>query len=105
MQRQNATGRRLAYLRSQRNWTQEILAARLQCRGYNISRQVVAKIELGLRGVSDIWLIGFQKAFDLPIIKFFPQEVQDADMDFAKPDLPKKSRRKCQKLTKRPKKG
>ena len=58
------------------------------------------------------WLVGFQKVFRLPVIRFFPQEIQDADAEFGKRDpapLPdpkpsKKPRRKCQKLTKRPKK-
>jgi transcriptional regulator with XRE-family HTH domain len=109
MRRQNVTGRRVAYLRSRRNWTQEILVARLQCAGFDISRQTLAKIELGLRKVSDEWLTGFQKVFGLPLIQFFPQEVQDLDEELAQrvtrhlpdSDATRKSRHPCQKLTKR----
>jgi transcriptional regulator with XRE-family HTH domain len=109
MRRKNITGRQVAYWRYQNKWTQETLAARLQCLGYGISREMVANIEVGLRGVEDNWLVAFQKVFRLPIIRFFPQEIQDSDAEFGKrapaplpgPDPPKKPRRKCQKLTKR----
>jgi transcriptional regulator with XRE-family HTH domain len=112
MCRKNITGRQLAYWRYQNKWTQKILAARLQCLGFDISREMVANIEAGLRGVEDNWLVGFQRVFRIPIIRFFPQEIQESDADFGKldsaplpdPDSPKKPRRKCHKLTKRPKK-
>ncbi len=111
MRRKNITGRQLAYWRNQNRWTQKTLAARLQCLGFGISRETVATIEAGLRGVEDNWLVGFQKVFRLPLIRFFPQEIQDSDAEFGKRDpapLPdsktsKQPRRKCQKLTKRPK--
>jgi transcriptional regulator with XRE-family HTH domain len=106
MRRKNLTGRQVAYWRYQKKWTQKTLSARLQCLGFDISREMLGNIEIGLRGVEDNWLEGFQKVFGLPIIKFFPQEIQDFDAKLASnPDPPKKPRRKCQqKLTKRPKK-
>jgi transcriptional regulator with XRE-family HTH domain len=101
----------VAYWRYQKKWTQKTLAAHLQCQGYDISREMVATIEAGLRGVEDNWLVGFQKVFGLSIIEFFPKEIRDADIKFAqRPPAPlpdpastKNSRRKWQKLTKRPK--
>jgi hypothetical protein len=113
MRRKNITGRQLAYWRNQYRWTQKTLAARLQCLGFGISREMVANIEAGLRGVEDNWLVGFQKVFRLPVIRFFPQEIQDSDADYCKcasgqlsdSKPPKTPRRKCQKLTKRPKEG
>ncbi len=112
MGRKNITGRQVAYWRNQNRWTQKTLSARLECLGFDISREMVANIEAGFRGVEDNWLVGFQKVFRLPVIRFFPQDIQDADAEFGKRDpapLPdpkpsKKPRRKCQKLTKRPKK-
>ncbi|MBU6411382.1 MAG: hypothetical protein KGR98_13435 [Verrucomicrobia bacterium] len=112
MRRKNITGRQVAYWRYQNKWTQETLAARLQCLGYDISRETVVKIELDLRGVEDNWLAGFQEVFGLPIIQFFPKEVRDEDARLAQrppaplpepdpPKKPKKRRRKCQQLTKR----
>jgi transcriptional regulator with XRE-family HTH domain len=113
MRGRNITGRQVAYWRYQNKWTQKTLAARLQCRGYDISREMVANIEAGLRGVEDNWLVGFQEVFGLSIVQFFPKEVRDADIEFAKhpsaplsnADPPEKHRRKCQKLTKRRKPG
>ncbi|MGA3282884.1 MAG: hypothetical protein ABSD57_00295 [Verrucomicrobiota bacterium] len=112
MRFQNVTGRRVAYLRYQQKWTQERLAAKLQCKGVDISRLSLARMEWGITKISDTVLAGLQKVFCLPIVRFFPQEIQDLDADFAKggpaplpdPEPPKQSRRKCQKLTKRSKK-
>jgi hypothetical protein len=78
----------------------------------DISRLSLARMEWGVTKISDTVLAGLQKVFGIPIVQFFPQEVQDSDADCAKrvptplpdPDPPKNPRRKCQKLTKRPKK-
>lgn len=72
-------GRAMARLRSQHNWTQEILAARLQCEGVEISRQGVARIELGHARVDEDVLVGLQKVFEIPIVRLFPKEIQDYD--------------------------
>ena len=50
---QNVTGRRMAYFRFQRKWSQKTLAAKLQCQGVDISRMGVARIELGHTRVND----------------------------------------------------
>jgi len=105
---QNVTGRRMAYFRFQRKWSQKTLAAKLQCQGVDISRMGVARIELGHTRVNDTVLEGLLRVFRLPIVLFFPQEIQDLDADYAKriadqmpnPVSTKKSR-KCQKLTKK----
>ncbi|HUZ05856.1 MAG TPA: helix-turn-helix transcriptional regulator, partial [Candidatus Paceibacterota bacterium] len=59
-------GRRMAYLRSARKWTQEILAARLQCEGVDISREGVARIELGHVRVDEEVILGLLKVFEVP---------------------------------------
>jgi len=82
MRRWNIAGRRIAYLRSQQNLSQEILAARLQCDGLDISRQMLANIEVGRKKVEDEMLPYFQRALHVPIARLFPKEVQDADKDF-----------------------
>ncbi len=112
MRRQNITGLRMAYLRSQKKWTQDRLATKLQCAGVDISRLSVARIEYGILKVNDTILAGLQKVFRIPIVLLFPQEIQDLDADFtkhianqspapAKKPRRKNSRRKCQKLTKK----
>jgi transcriptional regulator with XRE-family HTH domain len=113
MRRKNSTGRQVAYWRYQNKWTQQTLAARLQCLGFDISREMVANIEVGLRGVEDNWLVGFQRVFHIPIIRLFPQEVQDSDLEYSgrlptplpDPASLKKSQRKCHELTKQRKRA
>jgi transcriptional regulator with XRE-family HTH domain len=108
MRRQNITGLRVAYLRSQKKWTQQILAAKLQCEDVDITRLSVARIEYGVLKVSDTVLVGLQRVFRVPIVQFFPQQVQILDEKFAQrivtqlqnPSSTNKPRRKCQKLTK-----
>lgn len=112
MRRKNITGRQVAYWRYQNKWTQQTLAARLQCLGFDISREMVANIEVGLRGVEDNWLVAFQKVFRISVIQLFPQEVQILDAVLARRDpapspasapieKPTQSPKKCPKLTKR----
>lgn len=84
MRRQNiVVGRVMARLRSEKNWTQEILAARLQCEEVEISRQGVARIELGHVKVNEDVIVGLVKVFRVPIVRLFPKEIQDLDGKFA----------------------
>ena len=83
MRSRNVIGRTVSRLRYERNWTQDILVARLQCEGVDISRQMLARIELGHTKVSDAILIGLHRVFRIPIVRFFPQEVQILDERFA----------------------
>jgi len=111
MCRKNITGRQVAYWRSQKKWTQEILAAKLQAAGVEISRLSVARIEYGILKVDDTVLAGLQRVFRLPIIQLFPEEAQILDAQLAQrlsiqlsdPTKIKKPPLKCQELTKRQK--
>lgn len=81
----------------------------LQLKGQDVSRDVLARMELGITRVNIELLLALQGVFCLPIIRFFPKDIQDLDALFSQrpgvplpdPDPPKKPRRKCQKLTKR----
>jgi transcriptional regulator with XRE-family HTH domain len=79
MRRRNVTGRRLAYLRSEQEMTQDTLAARLQCEGLDITRDVLANMESGRTEVSDDHLPFFQKALRVPIVLFYSKEIQERD--------------------------
>ena len=95
MRRRNIIiGRAVAQLRSEQNWTQEILAARLQCEGFDISRQAVARIELGHTKVNEDCILGLQIVFRVQIIRLFPKNIQELDAKFARlaADQPLKSR-------------
>lgn len=52
----NITGSRIRLARQQQHLTQEDLAARLQLAGLNHSRNTIAKIESGVRQLTDIEL-------------------------------------------------
>jgi transcriptional regulator with XRE-family HTH domain len=79
----NFIGRRIAYLRSERNLSQEVLVARLQCEGLDISRDVLANIETGRTEVKDALLPYFQRALRVQIVRLFPTCVQVLDEKLA----------------------
>ena len=79
MRRLNIIGRAVARLRFERGWTQEILAARLQCEGANISRDMLANIESGRSQITDRHIEAFQKVFKVRIVMLFPNPVQELD--------------------------
>lgn len=83
MRRLNIIGQTVAKLRCERGWTQETLAARMQCHKVDISREVLANIESGRTQINDLHIMGFQKAFGLRIVRLFPQVVQELDEQLA----------------------
>jgi transcriptional regulator with XRE-family HTH domain len=82
-QQRNVTGRRIAYLRSEQNLSQEVLVARLQCEGLDISRDVLANIETGRTEVKDAVLPYFQRALRVQIVRLFPKCVEVLEEKFA----------------------
>lgn len=93
MRRLNIIGRTVARLRFERGWTQEILAARLQCEGANISRDMLANIESGRSQITDRHIEGFQKVFQVRIVTLFPNPVQELDAKLAARETTVKGRR------------
>ena len=68
----NIIGRNIARLRVQQNWTQNILAARMQLRGCYITRDIIASIETQRSGVVDWRIAHFAKLFGVPVSELFP---------------------------------
>ena len=58
---QNIIGQNIAKKRSALGWSQEQFAAKLQVKGWDISRGTVAKIESRIRLVTDIELLFLAK--------------------------------------------
>ena len=83
MRRLNIIGPAVTKLRFEREWTQEILAARLQCQGVNVSRDMLANIESGRTQITDEHIMAFQQVFGVRIILFFPKSVQELDEKYA----------------------
>jgi ribosome-binding protein aMBF1 (putative translation factor) len=79
----NLIGRAIVRLRFERGWTQEILAARMQCQGANVSRDMVVNMELGRTQITDRHISAFQKVFGVCVIELFPKAVQELDEKLA----------------------
>ncbi len=65
----NIVGQRVRLARQQRKTrlTQKELAAKLQLQGWDADRVVVAKIEVGIRQVTDIELVKLAKALGVTV--------------------------------------
>ena len=74
--RNNIVGYRVRIARKQHKppLTQESLAARLQLAGWDIGRAGVAKIELGLRQVTDIEVVKLAAALDVSVTWLFQDD-------------------------------
>jgi transcriptional regulator with XRE-family HTH domain len=73
----NIIGKRIRLARKNLNppLTQEKLAAKLEASGFNISRDIVAKIETGEREVNDIEIMAFAKILKVPIESLFDKQL------------------------------
>lgn len=67
----NAVGPRIKVLREQKKLSQERMAAKLGVVGWDATRFMVAKIETGLRCVTDQELIIIAKVLNVPIQEIF----------------------------------
>ena len=92
MRRRNAIGRVVSRLRFERNWSQDVLAARLQCEGVDVSRDMLANIESGRSKVTEDFIIGCQRVFQIQIILLFSKEVRELDEKLAQRNAAKSSK-------------
>lgn len=67
----NAVGPVIRKLRNERAWTQEILAAKIQLRGWDCTRSWLAKIEAQQVCVKDFELLYFAAVFEKTLEKLF----------------------------------
>ena len=68
----NVVGPQIRKLRYQRNWSQNMLAIKLQIEGWDISRSGVAKIECRLVHVDDYRLFYFARVFKVTFADLLP---------------------------------
>ena len=69
----NITGRQIARLRTENGLSQDGLAGKCQRAGWDISRGTLAKIEAGVRCVSDEELLLLAKALEVSVSDLFPK--------------------------------
>jgi transcriptional regulator with XRE-family HTH domain len=72
----NLVGPQVRKLRDQKNWTQDLLAQKLQLTGWDVSRTSLAKLEAQLRWVSDVQILFLARVLGvdvrvLPLEPFF----------------------------------
>lgn len=72
----NVVGPQIGKLRSQRGWTQEVLAQKLQLAGWDVSRTSLAKLESRLRWVSDCELLFLAKVLSVQLKDLFPPSLE-----------------------------
>lgn len=70
----NDIGPQVRKLRYQRGWTQEMLAAKLQIGGWDISREGLAKIETQRHQVLVEQLLVLMRVFQVGFEAFLPKE-------------------------------
>jgi transcriptional regulator with XRE-family HTH domain len=73
----NIAGREIHRLRLLKNLTQEDLAACLQVHGYDISRTTLAKIEAGIRCVSDMEVVVLAKVLGCTPNELLSRDARD----------------------------
>jgi DNA-binding XRE family transcriptional regulator len=72
---QNIVGRQIGRIRSNRSLTQAMLAARCGVAGWDISRGTLAKIEAGVRCVTDFEFAVLAIALKVPLHELYPAEI------------------------------
>jgi transcriptional regulator with XRE-family HTH domain len=73
--RLNLVGLQARKWRDNRGWSQETMASKLQLLGWSISRHSLAKLELGLRRVSDCELFFLAKVLRVDLRDLFPRQM------------------------------
>lgn len=76
MARKNVVGAQVRKAREERNWTQEVLAARCNVQGWDISRGTLAKIEAEVRRVTDAELFILAKVLGVEIASLYPSKAR-----------------------------
>ena len=69
----NIIGRQVAKVRTAKGLSQDALAGKCQRAGLDVSRGTLAKIESGIRCVSDSELLYLAKALEVSVSELFPK--------------------------------
>lgn len=75
-ERLNVCGREVIRVRGELNLSQEQLAVKCQLAGWDVSRDIIANIELGRRAVNDLELSVFARVLNTPIEALYPRKIR-----------------------------
>ena len=70
----NLCGNRIAEIRKAKNLSQRKLAIKMQLLGFDVDHYYIRRVENGERFVTDIDLVIFSKALNVPITELMPEE-------------------------------
>ena len=68
----NVVGPQVRRIRNKRNWTQSVLARKLQLQGWDVSVNSLGKLEAQLRRVPDCELMFLAKVLSVDLKELFP---------------------------------
>jgi len=71
----NLIGLQVKKWRTKKGWTQETLAAKLQLRGWNVSRDSLASLELCRRRVPDCEILFLARVLGVKLEDLFPRNL------------------------------
>lgn len=71
----NLIGPQVRKWRTKKGWSQEVLAAKLQLRGWNVSRDSLASLELQRRRVPDCEMLFLARVLDVKLDELFPRNI------------------------------
>ena len=74
----NLTGNKIALIRKAKNLSQRKLAAKMQLLGFDVDHYFIRRVENGERFVTDIDLVIFSKALEVPVSEILSAE--DAEL-------------------------
>lgn len=72
----NILGPQLMRIRNERGWSQADLARQCQLKGWDVSRDVIARIELQVRWVGDFEVLEIARVIGVPVAELFPKPLQ-----------------------------
>jgi transcriptional regulator with XRE-family HTH domain len=72
----NIVGPRVRRLRNARGWSQPELAARCQRMGWDVGRDIIARIESQVRLVTDSEILFLAKALGASVVDLFPTQTR-----------------------------
>ena len=71
----NLCGQRIAEIRKSKKLSQRRLAVQMQLLGFDVDHYFIRRVENGERFVTDIDLIIFSRALNVPVAQLFPEDI------------------------------
>lgn len=72
----NVCGPQISRLRNQLGWSQPRMAAKCQLKGWDVSRDIIARIELRIRCLTDTEIAILAQVLHVPIEELYPKKIR-----------------------------